>query len=60
MICVSCGLLGFLTLSPLSVKSGQPQTDTIFPSELRALIAREDSFGLESTLSGRTSVHLFK
>lgn len=47
-------------LSPLDPQALRLRAGRILLGELRALIARGESFGLESTLSGRTYVHLFK
>ncbi len=47
-------------LSPLDPQALRLRAGRLLLSELRALIARGESFGLESTLSGRTYVHLFK
>lgn len=47
-------------LSPLDPQALRLRAGRLLLSELRELIARGETFGLESTLSGRTYVNLFK
>lgn len=47
-------------LSPFNVQAGAAQAARLLLTEFRSLVARRETFALESTLSGRTYIRLFR